>query len=69
VTVGLIAMNDVLIDHAVDDRNSGAVMGQRLFLVALGDRIVDLANRAAHARAQRDIVCAVLIGLPCRFFR
>ena len=62
-------MNDVLVDQRVDDRHGFAVAGARLFLVATLDGGRDLADGAAHARAQGDVVCAVLLGLPGGFFR
>ena len=67
--IGRVTMNDVLVDQRVDHRHRGTIAALRLFLVALRDGVVDLTNGGAHARAQRDIVSAVLIGLPGRFFR
>jgi hypothetical protein len=69
VAVSSVAVNDVLVDHAVDHRHSGTIGALCVVLAAFGDRIVDLADRGAHARAQRDIVSAVLDGLSCCLFR
>ena len=69
VPVGLVAMNDLLVDQRVDDRDGLAVAGTGGFLVATFDGGSDLADGTAHARTKGNIACAVLLSLFGGFFR
>ena len=66
---GLVAMNDALVDHAVDHR--GGLIESRCGFRVLArlEREGRLTDRAAQLGGQRVIAGAVYRRLPCRFFR
>src|SRR5262245_10747797 len=65
---GLVAMDDLLVDHAVDDRNGSGVALLSFFLLASGDGVGHPTDGGAHARAHGHVMGAVFLSLTGRFF-
>ena len=65
---GLVAVNDALARHRVDDGRRRLECGRSVGLVAGTDRLDDLADGAAHFRALRDVLRAACERLVGPFF-
>src|SRR5262245_27957718 len=61
---GGVLVNDVLVGDRVDQAEGTLVDGARGLLVARGDRLPDVPDRASQLRAQGGVVQAALFGLP-----
>src|SRR5262245_9520146 len=61
-------MDDLLVDHAVDDRNGNGVALLSLVFLAGGDGVGHPADGGPHARAQGHVMGAVFLSLTRRFF-
>jgi hypothetical protein len=68
VPCGLVAVDDLLAHERVDDGNGLVVAALGHVLLAADDSRRHVAHRGAHARAQRHIAGAVLLGLTGSFF-
>src|SRR5262245_61402836 len=68
VARGLVAMDDVLVDQRVDHRLGFLERLHGIGLVAGGEGVVDLAQRRAHTRTQRDVTRAVGLSSTGGFF-
>jgi hypothetical protein len=64
----LIAMNDALVDHAVDDRGGGSEGGGRLVVFAGLERRGGLAYGAAQLRGERVVTGSMHRRLSGSFF-
>lgn len=64
----LVAVDDLLVHQRVDDRDGFLIACLGGLLVTRGDRGGDLANDGAHARTQREVSRAMLLGLVSGFF-
>src|SRR5690606_20560197 len=63
VTSGLVLVDDALVSHAVDDRNSSSVGSLCFFQVFGFDRLDYVLDVGTNHGAQACIVIAALLGL------
>src|SRR5882762_9206305 len=64
----LVAVNNALVDHAVDHRGRGGKGGGRLVLLAGLQRQGCLADGAAQLRGERIVTGSMHRRLPCSLF-